>query len=301
MPEYGFTIRLSLLTVRMRARAARAGIAGYEGSGWPSGREYGQRFSVSARGRPVAASSSSGNSSEPRRERPATPPRLNATVSGRPLPTSGNGASSTSRTVRPRRRPWQQTSVPAWLNSTGCSRSASVTVRSSPSPHSGALRSIRRSTQVGLAGQCRRRFGRTSSPRHPPASARSSAVRAALSAARQRPRRLRPGPRAVHGRGGRPATATGSAARHSRRGRRRVRRGRRRAQCRRRPVPAGLPGRGPGGGRKVLHSRPGFVTVSGGVPVRDAHRVPARPEGSRHRVGAAAAIGDPARPGLPVR
>ena len=68
-------------------------------------------------------------------------------------------------------------------------------------------------------------------------------------AARQRPRGLRPGRRAVHGRGGRPAPATGRAARRLRRGRRRVRRRRRRAQCRRRPVPAGLPGRGPGGGR----------------------------------------------------
>jgi restriction system protein len=55
-----------------------------------------------------------------------------------------------------------------------------------------------------------------------------------------------------------------------------------RAQCRSRPVPAGLPGRGPGGGRKVLHPRPGLVRISRGIPVPDTHRIPARPEGSRH-------------------
>ena len=99
----------------------------------------------------------------------------------------------------------------------------------------------------------------------------------------------------------RPAPATGSAARRLRRGRRRVRRRRRRAQCRRRPVPAGLPGRGPGSCRRVLHPRPGLIRLPGGVPAPDAHRVPARSEGSRHRVGTAAAVGDPAGPGLPVR
>ncbi len=33
---------------------------------------------------------------------------------------------------------------------------------------------------------------------------------------------------------------------------------------------------------KVLHPRPGLIRISGGVPAPDTHRVPARPEGSRH-------------------
>ena len=112
---------------------------------------------------------------------------------------------------------------------------------------------------------------------------------------------LRSGRRAAHGRRGRPAPATGSPARRLRCGRRRVRRRRRRAQCRHRPVPAGLPGRGPRSCRRVLHPRHGLIAVPGGIPAPHTRCVPARSEGSRHRVGTATTVGDPAGPGLPVR
>ena len=128
----------------------------------------------------MLASGSPGNSSGPRHRWSARRPRPSVTGSGRLLPANGSARSSISRTARPRRQPWPQTSAPASPNSTSCSRPAFVTGRSSRSPPCGGLTPTRRSTRVSSASHCLPRHGRIS-PRHRrPGSGRSLAVQAAL-------------------------------------------------------------------------------------------------------------------------